>query len=191
MYTKSALSKSPQLAAVTKTILFDGLVPRISHDASVSQPTEILELSYSMCIDLVNAYLFGQSCGSKFLTQGEEIKPFLEHYENRYCAESFWPQELPRLTASLAKMGLHLLPERASASKEWLESWMMTRCKAADAAMQKADPSTTENIADYPTVYAHLKGTRNRDANLNKFEIASELFDHMGKCLSPERCGGR
>ncbi|KAI4097956.1 MAG: hypothetical protein LQ339_006660 [Xanthoria mediterranea] len=189
VYTKSALSKSSQLAAVTKTILLDGLVPRIAKDALGSQPTELLGLSYSMCIDLVNAYLFGQSTGSKFLTQGEDLKPFLEHYENRYCAESFWPQELPRLTRFLAKIGVRLLPERATASKEWMESWMMAMCKAADVAMQNADPSALENIADFPTVYASLKGATDQtfsslDPYSKQCEIASELFDHMGLVLA-------
>lgn len=186
VYTKSALSKSPQLAAVTKTILLSGLVPRISHEALESQPTELLELSYSLCLDLVNAYLFGQSNGSNFLTQAEDIMPFLEHYENRYCGESFWPQELPRFTQCLAKIGVRLLPERASASKKWMESWMMAMCKAADGKMQKADRSTLENIADFPTVYASLKGAKDQDfshldAHSKQCEIASELFDHMGK----------
>lgn len=187
VYAKSALSKSPQLAAVTETILLGGLVPRINNDASMFQQTELLELSYSMCLDLVNAYLFGQSNGSKFLTKGEDIKSFLEHYENRYCAESFWPQELPRLTRTLDKVGIRLLPKRASASKKWMESWMMAMCKGADAAMRRAEESTLENPADFPTVYARMNGATDQDSShldapSKQSEIASELFDHMCEC---------
>lgn len=186
VYAKSALSKSPQLAAVTETILLGGLVPRMNNDALISQPTELLELSYSMCLDLVNAYLFGQSSGSKFLAEGEDIKSFLEHYENRYCAESFWPQELPRLTRTLERVGVRLLPKCALASKKWMESWMMAMCKAADAAMRRAEKSTLESSADFPTVYASIKGATDQDsshldAHSKQSEVASELFDHMCK----------
>ena len=192
VYAKSALSKSAQLTAITETILLGGLVPRMDNDALTSQQTELLELSYSMCLDLVNAYLFGQSNGSKFLAKGEDIKSFLEHYENRYCAESFWPQELPRLTRTLEKVGICLLPKRASASKKWMESWMMAMCKAADAAMRRAERSTLENPADFPTVYARVKGATDQDsshldAHSKQTEVASELFDHMCKYLSLEK----
>lgn len=187
VYAKSAIFKSPQLAAITKTILLGSLIPTVDNDASLSQQTELLELSYSMSLDLVNAYLFGRSNGSKFLTKEEDIKSFLEHYENRYCAESFWPQELPRLTKALEKIGVCLLPKRASSSKRWMESWMMAMCKAADATMRTAEKSTLESSADFPTVYASLKGatdrdSQNMDAHSQQCEIASELFDHMCKC---------
>ena len=186
VYAKSALFKSPQLAAVTETILLGGLIPRIDNDALVSRQTELLELSYSMCLDLVNAYLFGQSNGSRFLTERKDVKSFLEHYENRYCAESFWPQELPRLTRTLEKVGVCLLPKRALASKKWMESWMMGMCKAADAAMRRVEKSTLENSADFPTVYASIKAATDQDSShLNdhskQSEVASELFDHMCK----------
>ncbi|KAL8956983.1 MAG: hypothetical protein Q9193_005631 [Seirophora villosa] len=184
VYTKSALSKSPQLAAVTETILLAGLVPRMDNDILTSQQTDLLELSYSMCLDLVNAYLFGQSNGSKFLTKGQDIKSFLEHYEHRYCAESFWPQELPRFTRVLERVGVRLLPKRASTAKKWLESWMMAMCKAADATMRRAEKSTLENDADFPTVYASVRGATDQDSNhldahSKQSEVASELFDHM------------
>lgn len=187
VYAKSALSKSAQLAAATEIILLDGLAPRMNNDALTSQQTELLELSYSMCLDLVNAYLFGRSSGSKFLTGGEDIKLFLEHYENRYCAESFWPQELPRLTRTLEKVGVRLLPKHASASRKWMESWMMVMCKAADDVMRRAEKSPLENPADFPTVYANIRGAIDQDSShldthSNQSEVASELFDHMCKC---------
>ena len=192
VYAKSTLSKSPQLAAVTETILLGGLVPKMDNDALISQQTELLELSYSMCLDLVNAYLFGQSNGSKFLTERESIKSFLEHYENRYCAESFWPQELPRLTRTLEKVGVRLLPIRAITSKKWMESWMMAKCKAADAAMQRTEISALKDSADFPTVYASIKEATDQDsshldAHSKQSEVASELFDHMCKYWSLEK----
>jgi hypothetical protein len=189
VYGKSALFKSPQLAALTETTLLDSLLPRLHNDVLRSQQTELLELSYSMCLDLVNAYLFGQSYGSKFLTEGEDIKSFLEHYENRYCAESFWPQELPQLTRTLEKLGVSLLPKRASASKKWMESWMMAMCVGADATMQRAEKSSLESSADFPTVYASIKravdqDSSHLDAQSKQSEVASELFDHMCKYWS-------
>ena len=191
MYSKSAVSKSPQLAAVTKTILLDGLIPRIKNDALMSHQTELLELSYSMSLDLVNAYLFGQSSGSSFLIGGEDIKLFLEHYENRYCPESFWAQELPRLTKALESVGVHLIPKTASASKTWMESWMMAMCEAADVVLQRAEKPAVEDTANFPTVYAGVKRATGEasgclDGQSKQAEVASELFDHMCKYRSLE-----
>ena len=63
---------------------------------------------------------------------------------------------------------------------------MMAMCKAADAGMQRAEKSTLENSADFPTVYAHMKGATDQDssyldAHSKQSEVASELFDHMCK----------
>ncbi|KAL8801945.1 MAG: hypothetical protein Q9182_004126 [Xanthomendoza sp. 2 TL-2023] len=175
VYAKSALFKSSQLLAVSKAILLDVLVPRLNHDAGTSQPTELLELSYSMCLDLVNAYLFGLTNGSKFLKEEEHIKAFLEHYENRYCAESFWPQELPLLTRSLEKVGIKLLPKSAMASKKCIEAWLMEMSKAADASMQTAD-KMSEDCADFPTVYACVKGaTSQQSSGKDVLSIQSEI----------------
>ncbi|KAL8638751.1 MAG: hypothetical protein Q9228_004126 [Teloschistes exilis] len=150
----------------------------------MSQPTELLELSHSMCLDLVNGHLFGLCNGSSFLKQEEDIKAFLEHYENRYCAESFWPQELPLLTRSLAKVGIRLLPETAVQSKKWIESWLMDMIRAADTSMQTSEKLVLEDSENYPTVYASVKRAAShrsgqKDAESVQAEIASELFDHM------------
>lgn len=132
-----------------------------------------------MCLDLVNAYLFGLSNGSKFLTGGTDIRVFLEHHENAYGAEMFWPQELPRLMRILEKIGVHLYPRHALSSMEWMESWTMAMCREAEVAMRRAEESTLEDLADFPTVYASIKHAKDQDfshvaAQAKEVEIASE-----------------
>ena len=184
VYTKSALFKSAQLMAITEAIVLKCLIPRLNRDISNCHYTELLELSYSMSLDLVDAFLFGLSNGSKFLSKEEDILEFLEHYENRYCAESFWPQEMPLFTKILGGIGVNLLPKSARVSKEWMESWLLKMCQAAEAALLRAGQSSAEKSADHPTVYACLRNATHSspeclNADLRQAKIASELFDQM------------
>ncbi|KAL8713662.1 MAG: hypothetical protein Q9220_002188 [cf. Caloplaca sp. 1 TL-2023] len=184
VYTKSALFKSAQLAAATEAILLRCLAPRLYDDVFESRHTELLELSYSMSLDLVDAFIFGLSNGSKFLSKQEDIVQFLEHYEDRYCPESFWPQELPKLTRTLDMIGIRLLPKRTRASEEWMESYLMRMCQAAEASLLKDEKSAES--ADFPSVYACLKnaafpGSGCLGTGPKQAELASELFDQM--CL--------
>ncbi|KAL8950435.1 MAG: hypothetical protein Q9222_003529 [Ikaeria aurantiellina] len=60
----------------------------------------------------------------------------------------------------------------------------MAMCQAAEAAMRKAEKSTWEDSADYPTVYASVRNavdhdSSHLDAQSKSSEVASELFDHM------------
>lgn len=188
MYTKSALFGSAQLASITEKVLFDRLLPRLLKHASEPQPTEILELTYSLCLDYVNSFIFGYSSGPNFLEQEDNVQAFLEHYEQRYCKESFWPQELPRITACLTTIGIDLLPKANSQSTEYLEQWMMRLCDKADVACTLADLAELKDVGDIPVVYRQVKravhmNSKESDPHAERLEVASELFDHM--CMYP------
>lgn len=186
VYTKSALFGSAQLASLTERVLVGRLVPRLYEEASRPQPTEVLELTYSLCLDYVNAFIFGCSSGSNFLQNEGGMRFWLEQYEQRYCKESFWPQELPTITKSLNALGIDMLPKEHHSSKHYLERWMMGLCDKADVARSLADQGALKDPADIPIVYQHVRKSveadlKEADTQTQKLEIASELFDHMCK----------
>lgn len=188
VYTKSALFGSAQLASITESILFGRLLPRLLKHASDPQPTETLELTYSLCLDYVNCFIFGYSSGPNFLQQEGTVHPFLEHYEQRYCKESFWPQELPRTTRFLKTVGINMVPKTNVQSTKYLEQWMMRLCDNADVASSLADRGELKDAGDIPIVYQQVKravdmNSKELDPHAKRLEVASELFDHMCRYL--------
>ena len=184
VYTKSALFGSPQLASLTEKVLLGRLVPKLREQASSHRPTELLEMTYSLCLDYISAFLFGYSSGSNFLQDESNARLWLEHYEQRFCKESFWPQELPKATQMLKSVGIDMLPKEHLPSKQYLERWMMGLCDKADAAHLRADQGNVKDPAETPVVYQKVKeavevNLKGADFQTKKLEIASELFDHM------------
>ncbi|KAI9856063.1 MAG: hypothetical protein M1813_009283 [Trichoglossum hirsutum] len=186
VYAKSSLFNSQELESMTRRILLGRLLPVLQANASARQPTEMLELSYCLCLDLISCFLFGLSSGSNFLENGHSLRPWLEHYENRYCKEAFWPQELPRLTLLLKTVGIDMLPKQNAESTQYLEDWMLRMCDSADATLRLAEKEGLQDAGDIPVVYQQLKKAttiepkrEQVDAETKRLEIASELFDHL------------
>lgn len=156
----------------------------MNQQASGPGPTELLHLTYSLCLDYVNAFIFGYSSGSNFLQDEERTRIWLEHYEQRYCKESFWPQELPRITRFLKAIGIDILPKEHLGSKLYLERWMIGLCDKANKARILADQSLIKDPADIPVVYQQVYKAvevdlKEADSQTKRLEVASELFDHM------------
>ena len=112
------------------------------------------------------------------------MRLWLEQYEQLYCKESFWPQELPTTTKWLNALGINMLPKGHYQSKHCLERWIMGLCDKAEEARSLADLGALKDPADIPTVYHHVRKSvevdlKGADTQTKKLEIASELFDHM------------
>jgi unspecific monooxygenase len=183
-YTKSALFTSEPLSSLTQTILIERLLPMLQHQACLNEPTDILSLSYSLSLDLLTCFQFGLSSGSNFLQSPMTITPWIRHYEQRYCKESFWPQELPTITCLLKALGIDMLPKSQHDSTQFLESWLLEMCDKAEVACLAAEKQGLMRAGDTPVVYQQVKKAVELDmpdATLDKKkrEIASELFDHM------------
>ncbi|KAI0455789.1 cytochrome P450 [Xylaria acuta] len=180
-YTKSSLFGSLELLAMTKRTLYERLIPRLEQESRMSQPSEILELSYALCLDLVTQFIFGFSNASNFLqAPATKTREWLEHYENRYCKESFWSQELPRMTKMLNLLGVDLMSKGHVESTQWIEDWMMKMCDDATQTVQ----NKIENPEDTPLVFeavstASEKSQSGEDTQSLRLSVASELFDHM------------
>jgi unspecific monooxygenase len=166
---------------MTRKTLYGVFVPHLLAKSKEPQPTDLLELSYSLSLDLVTRFIFGYASGSKFLESPEgETREWLEHYEKRYCSESFWSQELPNTTKCLNMLGIDLMPKGHAESTQWLEHWMMEMCDQADVVLDSA----SRNPEDTPLVYRQVKAaqaklTSETSAQQDRLAVASELFDHM------------
>lgn len=161
------------------------LAPKLYEQASRSQPSEVLGLSYSLCLDYVSTFIFGHSNGSNFLQNESDAQLWLEHFERRNCEASFWPQELPTFTKRLNALGIDMLPRGHIPSKNYLERWTMDLCDKANEAYSLADQGLLRHPADIPIVYQQVQKSveadlKAADKQTKKLEIASELFDHMG-----------
>ena len=132
-------------------------MPKLQDYAQGSQPVNALELMYSLCIDYLNIFIFGYSSGPNFLQDENGLRAWLEKYEHRYCKESFWVQELPRITQGLRMMGIDMLPKEHLPSKLYLENWMMGLCDKADEACSLASQGIAQDPADIPVVYQQIK----------------------------------
>ena len=190
VYTKSALFGSAPLASLTERILMGRLVPRLHEQASRPQPIDFLELNYALCLDYVNAFIFGYSSGSNFLRNEGGTRLWLEQFEQRHCKESFWPQELPTITKWLNALGIDMLPKEHHPSKYYLEQWMMGLCDKADEARSLADQGALKDPADIPVVYQHVRklvevDLKGADTQTKKLETASEVFDHICTQIAP------
>jgi unspecific monooxygenase len=65
IYSKSYLHSSPQLPAISQTLIYDRLLP-IIQSAGKSIVLDVLELNFAVTMDFINAYLFGLPNGSNF-----------------------------------------------------------------------------------------------------------------------------
>lgn len=176
VYTKTAVINCQTLKRGTEFILMDGLVPRLKHHAKTSHGCDALHLSYALSLNLVNSFIFGAG-GSKFMEDDTALQQFLEQYEQKYCDETFWPQELPKFIRFISKLGFNLLPGLSTAATKWLEDWMQQMCDKAEELCIKGDESL-------PVVYGKVREcinleSKHRTREQRQREIGSELFDHM------------
>jgi hypothetical protein len=184
VFSKSALFKSARLASLTEKVLIGRLLPKLHQHAVSRQPVDFLVLSYGLCLDYVNGFIFGCPSGLYFLFDENTTRHWLEQYDLRYCKEAFWPQELPTLTSGLKAVGIDMLPKAHAQSKIYLENWMLELCGKADDALSLASEDPSIDPAEIPTVYEQVKkcveaDLKGADPRTKQMQIASELFDHM------------
>ncbi|KAI0834378.1 hypothetical protein F5Y06DRAFT_158346 [Hypoxylon sp. FL0890] len=180
-YTKSSLFSSLELLAMTRRTLYERVIPRLQHESKTGCPTEMLELSYALCLDLVTQFIFGFFNASNFLqAPANETLEWLEHYERRYCKESFWSQEVPHVSRLLNFFGVGLMPVGHADSTKWLENWMVKMCDGAEQTLREK-PSRPEDV---PLVFGpintvYMKDFPEPDSASRRQAVASELFDHI------------
>ncbi|PHH59782.1 hypothetical protein CDD81_2586 [Ophiocordyceps australis] len=182
-YTKTSLFASESLSSLTQAILYQRLLPLVQHHAQRQEPTDILSLSYGLSLDLLTAFQFGLCSASNFVENPAALQVWNRHYEERYCKEAFWPQELPSLTRCLGRLGIEMLPKSQAEASRYLEDWLLALCNGAERVCLAAEREPVSR-ANVPVVYQLVKkgvqgDMANEGAEAKRRAIASELFDQM------------
>ena len=139
-------------------------------------------------MDFTTAYQFGLKSSSNFIENDEVSSWWLQLYKSRK-RYTFWPQEMPVLTSSLARVGINLSPAWVAVANRQLEQWCLKLCDAAevhDIAVKQG--LVREDAQDVPVVYRHLKeGLERETKRVNtpsisrtiptRLQIASEMLD--------------
>ncbi|NKB16141.1 MAG: cytochrome P450 [Sphingomonadales bacterium] len=141
-------------------------------------------------MDFITCYVFGMRNGTNFLQNVAYREHWLQLYMSRHDYP-FFPQELPRLTNFLRKVGLVPYPSWVDSANREMEAWNDSMCRGAlEYIGEKAADGRPE---DTPVVaHALLAGLEKehssngtssilyRTAGLHRdLTIKSELFDHV------------
>lgn len=217
VYAKSVLAGSACVAGITRVVVGDRLRERVRVDAETAAAAaaeseaaddgavEFYDIFAAVTMDFVAAYVFGLAQGSDLLRQRAASTKFLREYKARQ-RYTFWPQECPRLTRVLSRIGLRwvVVPPWVDAANESIEAWIMEMCERAEQVVlgQLSEKDGWEKIGeeqDFPSVYVQLRnallkekkaspGSSLKDERLStecnilktsmREEIASELLDH-------------
>ncbi|MCJ1367860.1 hypothetical protein MMC16_006996 [Acarospora aff. strigata] len=190
IYSKSQLFSSPELHAISQTVIYDRLLP-IIQPVGKSKILDVVELFYAVNMDFTSGYLFGLTNGTNFLHDEKERREWLGLYQSRKDY-AFWQPELPNFTASLAKIGIHVVPKRIHAVTKTIEAWCLSMCDAADHCLT-SKPADRYDPTSEPVVYKQLKTALTNDRskipptplslppsehNL-RLSVAAEMLDHI------------
>ena len=146
VYSKSYLQNSQDMQEISRVMLDKRLLPLLE-DATISETNvDVLELNYAVAMDFINAYLFGLTNGTNFTSNEGTFKrlgfhsgdPFSKRFRHLYhCRKpyTFWPQELPRLTALLHACGIRVVPKFVDAANREIEGWCKELCQITERWM--------------------------------------------------------
>ncbi|KAL9093137.1 MAG: hypothetical protein Q9159_000496 [Coniocarpon cinnabarinum] len=191
VYAKSYLQSSPVMTLVAKNVIYGRLLPLLQVKERMGAGANIRLIAESVTMDIVTGYLLGYRSGSNFLRNPDEARWWLTRYQSRK-AHTFWPQEMPKLTNTLARCGIRLSPKWVSAANHDLEAWCLRRCDDAEnilAQSEKIPTGDTSTAPDHPVVYAQLRtqlekesldpGALKLSGASQRLQIASEMLDHL------------
>ncbi|KAL2868865.1 cytochrome P450 [Aspergillus lucknowensis] len=186
IYSKSFLQSSPHLRLISRTIIYNRLLPLLQEASISKEETNVHDLNQGLTMDFVSAYLFGLANGTNFLQNPEYRREMLHLYQCRKPFE-FYHQEVPGLLTWLRSIGIRLIPKWCDSANEILDTWGLGLCDKAEACLSSTD------IGTEPVVYKHLKQAISKQAPLKtdnselnakyleqqRLDIACEMYDHL------------
>jgi len=198
IYSRSYLHGSAPLFEVSRTVLYDRLLPLLEAFAQSGKSFNIFDIFNATTFDFVAGYLFGLSAAKNVANMLEypvKFQDFFTTHNDRGNGHRwFYIQELPRLNAFLSRFDLSFVPPMAQTAFDEVENFGLEFCDEAAAVMKKYNAETVsdmpeEAIGDFPTVYAQLSSSLSRNASKEdglrntsddiKLQIASELTDQF------------
>ncbi|KZF24939.1 cytochrome P450 family protein [Xylona heveae TC161] len=191
IYAKSTLSNSTHLHALSEILLYERFFPIFQNLAANSTPVDMFDLLNGVTMDFITGYLFGLSASTNFMQNPDKRHRCMEMFHHR-GTNLFWPQELPKFTRFLGRLGIHMQNQKTlrMANRE-IEQFNIDMCDAADRALESNKQDIEKSAADEPVVYAQLKTAMSKqrikesgeltekDFADQRLQIASELLDHL------------
>lgn len=186
VYSKSYLQASPHLELISKSVLFDRLLPIIHGSIEENMALDAQELNSAVTMDFVSAYIFGLRSATNFLQDMPSRSRWLGIYHSRKAYE-FYSQETPNLTTWTRVLGIPMIPRWCDEANEEMEEWGLKMCDSADRYCASSNPE------EEPVVYKQLKqamskGVQPKDKDLlsvsndwksQRLDIACELYDQV------------
>lgn len=188
VYSKSYIQSSPAVAAQAASIMHDRFLPTLERSLAEGG-IDVYSLFLATVMDFISAYIWGISRSTNFIQNKGYREHWLELYKSR-ADFTFFPQELPRLTAFCAKFGVHLCPTWVDAANKELAESNTVLCERALKDLETG--KVLDDVADDPVVMrALLNGIAKEGAHGEKsplysttilqrdLSIQSELWDHV------------
>ena len=189
IYAKSTLQTSEPLAAISRILLKERLLPRLRDESKAGRPVDLYFTFCAITHDFVAAYCFGLKSGSDFVRLPDSGEKFFFDYKARQRYQ-FWGQDLPQFTALMAKIGWRIVPQWVNQANADIEAMILRMADGAEATLPEIEQGQSKP-EDYPTVYSHLrtalyKDTAKANSELTQSDfveeyrktIASEMLDH-------------
>ncbi|KAH8700507.1 putative cytochrome P450 monooxygenase [Talaromyces proteolyticus] len=186
IYSKSFLQSSPNLKLISKTMIYDRLLPILEEAASSKKPIDVHDLNSALTMDFVSAYLYGLCNASNLLQDISVRKHILHNYQCRKPFE-FYYQEVPSLIPISRAIGIPVIPKWCQDAGSVMDEWNLDLCDKADKCITSTDPESE------PTVYKQLKNSMRKQSSFRKddpegnaqaleqqkLDIACETYDQL------------
>ena len=175
IYAKSTLQSSTTMTAITDNIIEDRFIPLLRQLSSNKSAVEFYDIFSAATMDFVAGYVFGLGNGTNYLQDPTLGEKFFRDYKFRQHWV-FWPQEIPRFTNVMVKMGFGWLfiPTWVGNANNDIEGWLLKMCDRAEATIRQAEVEGEKGrVEDWPTVYVQLRSALLKDGE--KMDIDQSL----------------
>ncbi len=186
---------SSAISGTINGIVKDRLLPSIEQSAQCQRNVDVYSVFSGVGMDIITAYVFGPKNGTNFIEFADKRNAWRAKYSIKWRM-AFWCQEFASGKRLLEILGVEIVPPWMVTAKREVEDWCMQMCLKAEADMRMNVKEVDE------AVYAHLLRTVSRTSKSmeSKAEVhgsqsaleqerrnavASEIMDHISKCLPP------
>ena len=161
LYSKSFLQTSPDMEKLSRSIIYDKLLPTVRSVAGKGSHLDVFDFSQAIAMDFISAYLFGLSNGTDFMNNAD----YRHHWYRAY------------------QRSLRTRPEERRNGE--LETWCLQLCEAANRSLHPTDQGTESKLVTQPVIFARVFESLSQspkaeaDPSHAMLATASEMLDHL------------
>ncbi|KAI2883418.1 hypothetical protein CBS76997_6802 [Aspergillus niger] len=164
IYSKSFLQSSPDAAAIIQEVVQRRLLSQFASHAKSKQPLDIYPIYKATAMDLTTSYFFGLSAGTQFVIDPTAAARWQELYlDDQHPVSLFWLQELPDLTAWLAKLGISVVPQARHLAHDQIAAWCLNMSDGAEKMLAKKAGGSSLPPGHLPVVYERLRQSTEKE----------------------------